>query len=238
MRPNLAECILEDRALLALPIGLMPSQFIPEAANNSFVIASFQAPGTVTSASAPGPTFYYMLVGANSNGGMVGSRIGGGVSVYGIGLTVANAVSPGITVGSGANGGGGGGGGSAAPGSASGYGGAVSSGYNTALNATNNYGMGSSTAVGTGAAAATGYSYDSGPVGRAPIAQDTSSGASGSPPTNTGMPTANLVPPDLGLARSPLTQGIDLGSNNLLKNNLTGNHLLQSGVTQPASSMP
>src|SRR5262249_2021204 len=115
LRPNLAECMLEDRALLALPIGLMPSQFIPVASNNSFVLASFQAPGTVTSASAPGPTYYYMLVGSNGNGGMVGSRIGGGVSVYGTGLTVANAVSPSIAVGSGANGnssGGGGGGGS------------------------------------------------------------------------------------------------------------------------------
>jgi hypothetical protein len=221
LRPDLAECYLEDRTLLALPIGLMPSGFLPNGTNNTFVVPGFQAPGTATAASAPGPSYFYLLIGSSGNTGVVGSRIGGGVSVFGLSQTTANGVVPVTSVGSGANAGASGGGGGGSGSGGAGYGGSVSSGYNTSLNQTNNFGM----ATASASAVPAGQSYDSGPVPRGNVAQDTTDRPTAMP-SESGIQT--MAPPDNGLTKSPLTQGIDLGSNNLIRNSLTGSHLLQS----------
>lgn len=209
LHPDLSECILEDRALLALPIGLMSSGFIPVATNNSFIVPALSTPGAGSPGSMPGPSYYYLMVGTNGNSGMVGSRIGGGISIYGAG-SQSNSAGAAVAVGSGANEGGGGGAGSFK--NFSGFGGNISSGYNFALNITNNYGM---------AAAAVGsivpHTYDNGPVERTPNAPNTADKPAPAPaPDGQSVPAVPLI----DTTKSPLVPGINRG-NNLLPNNLT-----------------
>jgi len=223
LRPDLMECELEDRALLAVPIGLMPSQFIPNGSNNSFVVAGTVAPGSSAAASAPGPSYFYLLLGSNGGTGLVGSRIGGSVSVYGLNSPTNAPISVALVVGSGANAGGSSGSGTL--GNFSGYGGNISSGYNFALNITNNYGM-SATAIGSVPL----HSYDNGPVARSPVNQDTSDKGTNTP----GMQSTPAVPL-IDTTRSPLVPGINRG-NNLLQNNLTGMGLLPMMPKAPGTT--
>src|SRR4051812_31540523 len=70
--PDLSDCVLEDRALLALAPGLGPSPFMAFSATTNQIIV----PGTSTGGStgsgggvSPGPTFYYLRIGASPSGG-------------------------------------------------------------------------------------------------------------------------------------------------------------------------
>src|SRR4051812_13632966 len=90
LHPDLSECALEDRVLLAIEPGLYPSAFMQvNSSSNQFIV-----PGTSTSGGGgggsgggsvtPGPSFYYILLGANGNSVSSGSRVGGSVSLYSI----------------------------------------------------------------------------------------------------------------------------------------------------------
>lgn len=133
-RPDLDECALEERALLALP-GLGFPQFIPSSGSSpAFVVSGFSTPGGSPGSGGsnpPGPQFYYLFVGVASGSTMGGAGTGGGTSIYNGGNTNP---APTLTVGPASNGAQSGGGGS-------GYGASISSGYNTALNSANSYGM-------------------------------------------------------------------------------------------------
>jgi len=144
VRPDLNECLLEDRTLLYAGPGLYASQFIPSAGlTPSFVVSGFQvgsgSPGS-GGATSPGPQFFYLQIGISSasNGGV---RLGGSFSIFNPPQALPTLQGP--TIGSVPGSGGAGG-----ISNTSGYGGAISSGYNTALNSANNFGMGT-TAVGS-----------------------------------------------------------------------------------------
>jgi hypothetical protein len=131
-RPDLDECALEERALLALP-GLGFPQFIPSSASSpAFVVSGFSTPGGSPGSGGsnpPGPQFYYLFVGVASSSTMGGAGTGGGTSIYNGGNTIT---APSFTVGSASN--------SAQSGGA-GFGASISSGYNTALSSANSFGM-------------------------------------------------------------------------------------------------
>jgi len=142
LRPDLDECLLEDRTLLYAGPGLYASQFIPSGGfSPAFVVSGFQVgnsgPGA-GGATSPGPQFFYLQIGLNSanNGGV---RLGGSFSIFNAPSALPTVQGPAIGSVPGSRGGGS---------NASGYGGAISSGYNTALNSSNNFGMGP-TAVGS-----------------------------------------------------------------------------------------
>src|SRR4051812_48224693 len=88
LHPDLSECVLEDRVLLAIEPGLYPSAFMQVNSSSNQLIV----PGTSTSGGGgsgggsvtPGPSFYYIFLGANGNSVSSGSRVGGSVSLYSI----------------------------------------------------------------------------------------------------------------------------------------------------------
>lgn len=222
LQPDLTQCVLEDRALMAI-IGLTSPQFIPNGSNNSFNVPGTSAPGTGSQSLYPGPTYYYLLIGSNGNNAIAGSRIGGAVSVYGL-TTSSSTVGVPLTVGSGAND-------AHATGAGTfrnfgGFGGNISSGYNFALNITNNYGM-SGTAIGSVAP----HTYDHGPVERSQSPADNAD----KPPAPNEAQSVPAVPL-IDTTKSPLVPGINRG-NNLLQNNLTGRGLLP-GVMPGAPPKP
>jgi hypothetical protein len=226
LRPDLTQCLLEDRALLALPIGLMPSQLLATASNNSLIVPGFGSPGSGSGGgTAPGPSFFYLLIGSTGGSGLVGSRLGGGVSVFGMSSTIGSAINVGITVGSGASAGGGGGGGVGGLSNFSGFGGSISSGYNFALNSSNNFGM-SGTAVGSIVA----HNYDRGPVSRAPMDQDSSDEG----PIPEEIVEEEPISTSTSV-KSTLTTRVELGDN-LLRNDLTGSTLLSGGSKKSSTT--
>jgi len=84
---DLSECVLEGRVLPALPVGVTPSPFMQINTTSNQIIV----PGSSTSGggpgSTPGPSWYYLRLGVNLNtngSGVVGSTIGGTVSIYGL----------------------------------------------------------------------------------------------------------------------------------------------------------
>ncbi len=236
LRPDLDECVLEDRLLLYAGPGLYASQFIPTAGSTpSFVVSGFQqsnsSPGS-TGSTSPGPQFFFISVGLNSlaNGGV---RAGGTSAVFQPpqalptlqGATIGSI--PGATGSSSSSGGvssaaGGGGGGSS---TTVGYGGAISSGYNTSLNSSNNFGMGT-TAVGSIAAHVSGTSDQ--------LTETQAASASTTSPStgqeNAGDPNAPPSNPAPGLF-SPQDRllGKGLGSSNGL--------LIGPGMSNNPSSM-
>ncbi len=210
LRPDLEECLLEDRILMYAGPGLYPSQFIPTSGGTpSFVVSGFQStnstPGTAAS-TAPGPQFFFLQIGAytTTNGGI---RAGGSLVIFNPPQVLPQLQGPGT--GSGANDDNATGG---AP-TGLGFGGQISSGYNTSLNQTNNFGM-STTAVGSVAAHVSGTT-DS-------LMETQAAGASTTP---TGMPTnvqdpntppTNPVPTSPGNFLTPMDRllGKDLGKAN------------------------
>jgi hypothetical protein len=183
LRPDLSACELEERILPAIEFGLFPNPFllVNNATNQLFV------PGTSTSSAgisaggnlgggmslnglgsnAPGPNWYFLMVGNNASGVTTGSTVGGSLSLYtftnlrflptgALVHTISNLITPST----GGGGGGGGGGDSSSSSSTSstiagtfaalaGYGASFSSGYSFALGSGNNYGMFSSTGATT-----------------------------------------------------------------------------------------
>jgi len=129
LRPDLEECLLEDRLLLYAP-GLQASQFIPTGGfSPAFIVSGFSqsnsGPGSGGGV-APGPQYFYLTIGlaSISNGGV---RLGGTPNIYNPGSLLPSVQGPAIGSGPG-----------------SGQGSSISSGYNTALSSSNNYGMGPS----------------------------------------------------------------------------------------------
>jgi hypothetical protein len=147
--PDLEECLLEDRALMAVIVPSLPWLTVTSG------FGSGSGPGGGASSISnlpplPGPPVM-------SVGGM-GSLVGMGTTntstmvsgtlfaFYGAGYnTASGGPSGGAAIGSGANASGGGGGGT--PSTSVGYGATFNSGYSTSLNAQNSYGMGPSTAA-------------------------------------------------------------------------------------------
>lgn len=147
LRPNLDDCVLEDRALMAGYVW-MPLPFMPITTSNQISVSGFSMGGGPGSSggSMPGASAYYLRMGINTNVyGLVGQN--SIVVPSGFALSLSSVVPPGagaagngsISVGSGANAGG-----SGVSGLVQGYGGAFSSGYSTSLNNTNNYGISTS----------------------------------------------------------------------------------------------
>jgi hypothetical protein len=184
LRPDLTRCALEDRILPAIEFGLFPNPFLQvNAATNQFFVpgtstssAGISAGGSLNSNSipssglgsnAPGPSWYFLMIGGNASGVSNGSSVGGSLSLYTISnlkflptgayvRTVSNLFST-----ANPSGGGGGGGGDSSSSSAAnsssagatsvvtGFGATFSSGYGFALSSGNNYGMFSSTGATT-----------------------------------------------------------------------------------------
>jgi|GEM_PF-3142595 len=162
--PDLNECALEDRILLAAP-SQTPSQFL--AMNSGQLVApggsgaGGSSGGSSGNSVYPGPLFYnynpvnnlnaFAVLGAVTGGAVTN---GSGSSVFSIGLSnsvngTASQLSSSAarTMSSGGGGGGdSGGGGNGTGGRAanpnSGFGGSFSSGFSFALNSANNFGMG------------------------------------------------------------------------------------------------
>jgi hypothetical protein len=141
--PDLTDCVLEDRCLLALPPGLAPSPFMPvNSTTNQMIPLGSSVTGGGGGPVSPGPTFFYIRLGVNLGGfGVAGSSLGGTVSIFGLN-TRPTAL--------GGGGGGGGGGGSVGParsggGILRGFGSSFSSGFSFALSSLNNFGMNSVT---------------------------------------------------------------------------------------------
>lgn len=166
LRPDLWDCLLEDRCLMATG----PSPFLPYSpSTNSLITPGSNSSGGGGggggggSATYPGPTFFSYSVGNNftssvtlASSGMGSSWVSPGISGYRaqfipfsiptspfLGTGLATLMSR--NGGGGGGSGGGGGGNNATPGTTSsgfsGYGSAFSSGFNFALSPTNNYGM-------------------------------------------------------------------------------------------------
>jgi len=149
LRPDLDNCVLEDRALMAGYVWV-PLPFMQVTTSNQIAVSGFSMGGGPGSSggSNPGANAYYLRMGINTNVyGLVGQS--SVVVPSGFALTLSS-VTPagagaagnvGISVGSGANAGGGG---SGAPNLVPGYSGSFSSGYGTSLNPSNNYGVSAS----------------------------------------------------------------------------------------------
>jgi hypothetical protein len=218
-RPDLSECILEDRCLLAFPPGLGPPQFLPEASNNTIIVAgmSLGSPTGGGGASVPGQNFFYLFVGVSSGGGAALAP-GASISIYGLGANSASSsVAFGANVGSGANTPGGGGSASSGLSSFAATGGAFSSGYNTSLNISNNYGM-SANPVGSIPV----HTYDNGTVAESQNPQATDG-------NNTNTPQQAPM--------SPAGQGADTGNGSDMNNPMSGptNNLLRR---RPRNTVP
>lgn len=176
LRPDLNECVLEERRLLAAP-GLSASPFIPSSAfSPSFIVPGFSVgSGSIGGqATYPGPSYFYILLGSSAGGTVGNSVVSGGRSVYGLGTVLGLPSVAGPTIGSGANSSGGRGGGGTFS-NFSGYGGSFSSGYNFGLSSANNFGMSAT------------------PLGSIPVhtfGQGTVGGARNDPPPQQVMPVA------------------------------------------------
>jgi hypothetical protein len=218
-RPDLSECILEDRCLLAFPPGLGPPQFLPVASNNTIILPNTSLGGATGGggASMPGATFFYLFVGVSSGGGAALAP-GATVSIFGLNANSASgSVAFGANVGSGANTGGGGGSSSSGLSSFAATGGAFSSGYNTSLNVSNNYGM-SANPVGSIPV----HTYDNGAV----------TPSQGTQPTDGNNADASQQP-----TNTPAGQGADTGNGSDMNNPMSGptNNLLRR---RPRNSVP
>jgi hypothetical protein len=198
LRPDLCDCVLEDRSLLASYIW-KPLPFLPiNNASNALVVPGFSTTGSSQGSSTvnSGANAYFLLLGINTNiYGLVGQSTV--VVPTGFALALSSVVPPGagpsgglpITVGSGAEEA------SAAGGRASnrGYGANFNAGYATALNSLNSYGMNASP-VGAMAASTSG---DSSPDQSDMSAQGGTSGGSPSPssrPEESPAPALGLPP--------------------------------------------
>lgn len=182
LHPDLNECRLEDRTLLAAPGQYTVAPFFQiNPTSNQFIV-----PGTSTSGGSSttvGPQFFYLLIGVNSSGG--GSfSIGSTVSVYGLARPAGNGAN--VSIGSGSNDSGGGGGSVGGLSNFGGQGGTFSSGYNTSLNITNNFGL-SSNAVGSMPV----HTFDN---GSPPVPQTTQANmGTTTDPNSTPAPAANSM---------------------------------------------
>ncbi len=219
LRPDLDECALEERYLLAAP-GLSASQFMPSSAfSPSFVVPGFSV-GSGSSGGGPttypGPSFFYILLGASGgNASGIGLTSGARFSVYGLGSVLGLPTVQGAAVGSGANDSGGRGGGGTFS-NFSGYGGSFSSGYNFGLSSSNNFGM-SSTPLGSVPV----HRFDNGTVAA-------TQGARNDPPPQQGPPS-----PSAGAN----VQG-PVGGDNLLGKNLGSSAPLINGPAHGPTTGP
>ena len=157
LRPDLVDCVLEDRTLMAT--GFMPAPFfLTSPFSNSFIIpgtGGSSGPSGTGFATYPGLTLFNMALAGVTN--YINSNIllgvsGGSsssVSISNMGGALSGAGGGGAAVG-----GGGGGGGSASGDPSSthgptlGYGANISTGFNFALSSANNFGV-SATALGS-----------------------------------------------------------------------------------------
>ena len=144
--PDLADCLLEDRALMAVVVPSLPWLEVTASLSASFSGPSGGGTSLANLPPLPGPPV--ISIGGsgslyNNGGGSSASITSGALfSYYGLGYGTGRAgPTVGSAIGSGANGGSGGGSGRA--GTATGYGSSINSGYGTSLNALNAYGAGS-----------------------------------------------------------------------------------------------
>jgi hypothetical protein len=246
-RPDLIECALEVRILPAIEFGLTPNPFLQvNATTNQLIVpgtstssAGISAGGSIGSGSsgsnAPGPNWFFLMIGGNASGVSNGSRVGGSLSVFSI--TSLRVLPPGAMVRTISNiiapiaGGGGGGGvadtsgnGTGNPGSTSNFGGfgaSFSSGYGFALNSANNFGtsLGATNTLGSVPV----HNYGGGgDMLDAPEFQDPTGGNSGNGPTpgEQGSPST----------ATPMPAGLDLqGPGSKLYENLLGKNPAQMG---------
>jgi len=229
LRPDLAECLLEDRTLLYAGPGLYASQFIPSAGlTPSFVVSGFQSSSSSPGSSgntSPGPQFFFLQIGLSSlsNGGV---RLGGTASVFQPPQVLPTV--QGATIGSipGSGSGGATGGISAT----SGFGGSISSGYNTALSSANNFGMGP-TALGSVAAHVSGTTDQ--------LTEAQAGNASTSPSSTADNQDANANPapaPPMNAGQGPFSTNQD----RLLGKGLggSGGLLIGPGMNSQPNLMP
>jgi len=209
LRPDLSECILEDRVLQAIEPGLYPSAFMAvNSASNQIIVPGTSSPsggGSGGGSVIPGPSFYFILLGSNASSVSTGSRVGGSVSLYSIAnlrTLPAGAMVHTISGAASLNGGGGGGsvssgGGGGDSGNAGGisnfggYGASFSSGYGFALSSGNNYGMFSGTGVTSTLGSVPVHTYGGGGDAMAP--QDGENG-NGNGNGNGNYPNENVRP--------------------------------------------
>lgn len=186
--PDLSECLLEDRLLLALPPGLAPSPFMSiNSATNQMVPSGTSGGGGSGGGGggglvSPGPTYFYLRIGVNLGGmAQAGSSLGGTVSVFGLNTRAT------VSGGGGGGGGGGNSGGSGRNGTGanSGFGANFSAGYSFALSSLNNFGTNFPT---LGSVPVHTYGGGGDPVADAPA----NSNDSGNPPE--GNPNDLLTP--------------------------------------------
>jgi hypothetical protein len=147
-RPDLNDCLLEDRPLMAPVVPSLPWLMIT--GTNSFVSGGSSGSGVPNLSPLPGPPVMMGGLGSLASSGVSGSNpaanIGGLLfSYYGMGYgaqpTGPNVSAAAASAASGSTNGG------ARAGASPGYGATISSGYGTSLNAQNNFGMGPSTAA-------------------------------------------------------------------------------------------
>jgi hypothetical protein len=149
LHPDLAECVLEDRALLAYGPGLLGNAFFAynPFSNQIVVPNSGGGSGPGGSTSSPGPRFYNLLLGLSlSSSGALGPSSGGTLSVFSLSMTPSTSLGAGNSLvsgrtGNGSLGIGGGGAGGGRSSVTSGFSSQFSSGFGFAIGSTNNYGM-------------------------------------------------------------------------------------------------
>jgi hypothetical protein len=206
--PDLTECTLEERFLLALPPGLGPTPFMQiNPQTNQIVPSGTSQSGGTGGLSTPGPSYYYLRLGANVGFGVAGSSIGGTVSIFGLNNR------PTATGGGGGGGGGDqGGGGNGTGGGNSGFGASFSSGFSFALNSANNFGTNTPT---LGSVPVHTYGGGGDPVPDSPVDPNAPGNApEGNPNPNDGLspypgpdnsgqvPSVDLTNRSLGKSRS------------------------------------
>lgn len=243
LRPDLDQCLLEDRALLAgasspfytlsgnslvVPTyGTAPGLGMGSNSGSGSSSGSSSGPSTSGPSMSAGPQFYYYIPGSNfMSPGVMGLNIGGG-TLSGFGNVRSGSASA-LRSSGGSGGGGGGGGDSNGTGGAgglanlSGYGANISSGFSFALSSQNNYGINAFT---LGSVPVHTYG-GGGDMQDAPKVQDPAASEGGQ---DSGMGMPNLVP---GFnVRDILNPPSTLG-NKLLGKSLGGMNLLPNGPAQ------
>ena len=233
LHPDLTDCELEDRTLMAysasLP-GLVFTTFgyviitTPPGLNSNLNSISSSSSAGSSGSSGGNISSGYGIAGFGPTSYAIGNAVGVIPAGAGGGSGLGSPVSIAAQVGSGANGSGSSAGGTTTPGGAAvGYGGAVSSGYNTGLNSTNNFGM---TAT---------------PVGAVPVHTYAGGGDSVTPATEGGtgatpnLPAANS--PGMGTTDSSGMMGGTTGTGTSSmgpSSSSMGNRLLGKGLGSPS----
>jgi hypothetical protein len=153
---DLANCVLEDRVLMAYGPGLLGNAFFAynPFSNQLIVPNTGGGSGPGGGSSNPGPTFYNLLVGQTVSSGSAGSSSlgpgsGGTISLFSMNVVPSTSLGAGSSTITGRTGNtatsGGGGDGTGRAGAAGGFSSQFSSGFGFALGSANNFGVGAVT---------------------------------------------------------------------------------------------